>query len=121
MDVSRSKRLGGDADAAPILEPPEGGYLSPTAKGAPVELLSGHHIQLPRHRRLPPIQVPGLLPIWEGADRKCCLSTAVQYPVWDSTFLNALTYLRPLPRQTQHDATLVRMVSREGNSRGIPP
>jgi hypothetical protein len=28
MDVSRSKRLGGDADAAPELEPPEGGFLA---------------------------------------------------------------------------------------------
>src|SRR5271163_1667595 len=27
-DVSRSKRLGGDADAAPELEPPEGGFLA---------------------------------------------------------------------------------------------
>src|SRR5271163_2751066 len=27
-DVSRSKRLGGDADAAPKLEPPEGGFLA---------------------------------------------------------------------------------------------
>ena len=27
-DVSRSKRLGGDADAAPELEPPEGGFFS---------------------------------------------------------------------------------------------
>ena len=26
-DVSRSKRLGGDADAAPKLEPPEGGFF----------------------------------------------------------------------------------------------